>query len=360
MDILTVKLYTYISGSWQGVANCAHLFDQQTGSFHYGELLEFLLGTTAQAFWDLDQDEKLPNGIEIGIHNRNFKPCSDCLNERETGNTHNPFTHCQKCIPVVTHTKQGVCVLLKGHGRVLIMDLIPVLPSPQEDSQPLMEMYSLITTSLLEEKPPGWKKAFMAYFTKDKVLAEEMHKLLEESQEQTDRRRYILVKILNYGHEPNFQIRATQSIDAIAKLTSEHGDCLSYQYAKALTKLLDIQDVNSYLTKKAYLSPTNYNRSMVASHGEGQHERRGLLAIISSQELQRSFSKRIDFDNPEFGDKLTKEGIILLKTRPDFSNPKPIYFRSICGFFIFFLCIFLFIFFTRFIDYLELISLLSK
>ena len=289
------------------------MFDKLTRAFSYGCFLEFILETTSQAFQELDNENRLPPGIEIGIHNNDFKPCHDCERERETSSVFNPVTHCTKCIPVVTHTKQGICVLVKGHGRVLIMDLIPVLPSPQDCQEPLMKMYSRITESILHKKPPGWKSAFTAKLTKDKVVPEEMEQLSQNNDLEDVDKRYILVKLLNYGPEPNYQIRATQSIDAISKLTACHGDCLAYQYAKSVVKLLDITTVDSFVMKKFFLTHTNYQREMDLVHGKLRHGIEGLYSILTHSELALKLANRINYSHLDYKGKLTKEGIILLK-----------------------------------------------
>ena len=91
---------------------------------------------------------------QIGIHSDDFDPCDNCKKQQDNANRHNPVTHCLKCVPVVTHTKQGICVLVKyKKEKTLIMDFIPVLPAPPTDS--LMSFYALIITSLLREKPLG-------------------------------------------------------------------------------------------------------------------------------------------------------------------------------------------------------------
>ena len=130
-----------------------------------------------------------------------------------------------------------------------------------------------------------------------------------EAEEQGGEQRYILVKLLNYGPEPNYQIRPTQSINAISKLTSEHADCLAYQYAKTLIKLLGLSDVGSYLLKKAFLANTNYNRDIVAVQKEGEHERAGLLALLRSPEFVHTFVRKIDLSKL---DEMVEEGIITL------------------------------------------------
>ena len=289
------------------------LYDKMSGALHYGCFLEFILETTSQAFQELDNQNMLPPGIEIGIHNNDFKPCQSCERERETSSLFNPVTHCTNCIPVVTHTKQGICVLVKGHGRVLIMDLIPVLPSPQDCKEPLMKMYSRITESILHKKPPGWKSAFTAKLTKDKVVPEEMEQLSQNNDLEEVDKRYILVKLLNYGHEPNYQIRATQSIDAISKLTGCHEDCLAYQYAKSVVKLLSIKTADSFVMKKFFLTQTNYKREIPSSHGKIRHERMGLHLILTDSVLKLKLTNRINYSHPDYNDKLLKEGIIVLK-----------------------------------------------
>ena len=284
------------------------LYDTDTSVLHYGKFLELILSQTSKAFKELDRDGKLPANIKIGIHNDDFDPCTDCKKQQETANRHNPVTHCVNCVPVVTHTKQGICVLVrhKEKKKTLMMDLIPVLPAPPTGS--LMSFYALIITSLLREKPPGWKRAFMAYFTKDKVIPEEMDELMDSKDGEEER--YILVKLLSHGPEPNYQIRPTQSIDAISKLTSEHADCLAYQFAKCLVKLLGIEDIGSYLLKKAFLTATNYKRKMTAIKKEGEHENYGLLILLTSPEFEEIFARKIDFSLEE----ILKEGIITLKS----------------------------------------------
>ena len=287
------------------------LYDTETSVLHYGKFLELILSQTSKAFKELDRDGKLPANIKIGIHNDDFDPCIDCKEQQDAANRHNPVTHCVNCVPVVTHTKQGICVLVrhKEKKKTLIMDLIPVLPAPPTGS--LMSFYALIITSLMREKPPGWKRAFMAYFTKDKVIPEEMEELMHEEDGEGEKKRYILVKLLSHGPEPNYQIRPTQSIDAISKLTSEHADCLAYQFAKTLVKLLGIEGIGSYLLKKAFLTATNYIRETVAIKKEGEHENTGLLLLLMSPEFVNIFVRKID---PSYNEKIVKEGIITLKS----------------------------------------------
>lgn len=347
--------------------------------------MEFLLEETAQAFKQLDEEKKLPSNIEIGIHNENFLPCLVCkkiqnlcdacaslvaddLKNNTNGNpspkeniceqcikkqnVYSPTTHCMECIPVVTHTKQGICVLVKRKDKILIMDLIPVLPSPPVDN--VMNFYRMVITSLHWERPCGWKKAFNAYFTKDKVIPPEMHDLAHgwkkvryaktkkagrrvvvKRKEKnvrvkqatksvvmqrkktfgiTGERNYILVKLLHYGQGPNSHIRPTQSVDAISKLTSEHSDCRAFQYAKVLKKLLGIEDIGSYLMKKAFLTTTNYNRvdSYVVSSDQEHQARLGLRSILHNSETFSFFNRKLDYKHKQFQSKLTKEGILLL------------------------------------------------
>lgn len=314
------------------------LFDQDTGFLYYGHLLEIFLEQTLFALDTLEREGKLPPNISLGM--KNFSHCAvckiqdthcnrhqdqikemrldrfsdaptfdceDCKKKQSLLNVFTPATHCTDCIPVVTHTKQGICVLVKRHGQTLIMDLIPVLPSPQDARrEPLMDTYRMITTSLMDEKPPGWKKAYMAYFSKDKIVPQEMHELSQIPQESPQEatagneeqmeKRYILVKLLGYAPEPNYQIRATQSVNAIAKFTRAKNDRLTYQYVKTLAKLLAIENLGGYMTKKLFLSHTNTFRHPSEKSIDGRDANQTLYFTLRSLEIRPYFSSRIPFD----------------------------------------------------------------
>ena len=247
------------------------------------------------------------------------------MEKQDARTIYNPTSHCLECIPAVTHTKQGVCATLCRGNKTLIMDIIPVIPKPPGCH--VMGLYKMVTTSLPREMPPGWKRAYKAYFGKDKVIPEDVHDLSQDetsqdetSQDETSqddikkRGKYILVKLLNYGPRPNYQIRAAQSLNAIAKLTGSKEDLKAFMYGKTLLKLLKIEDVGSYLLKKVFLTRTNMWREMSAAHRqtEEMHERMALLTLLESPEVLRQFGRRINIGHEDFHLKLVNEGIILL------------------------------------------------
>ena len=284
------------------------LFDQED-ILNYGLVFELLLRETSIAFEVLDQTGQMPANLSIGIHNKDFQPCQDCQAEMEDSNQFTPVTHCVKCIPVVTHTKQGICVMVKRKGKVLLMDLIPMLSEMEE--LPLMRLYQTVNTSLPNEKPPGWPKVFMSYFSKDKVVPQDME---EEEKLATARSQGLAIKILNYGDGRNYHIRPGQLLGAISKLNSEHSDCKAFQYAKSLKSLLDLGDsLSSYLFKKIFLSKANTLREMASMAGKGKHERLGLFSILNNPEVRPILKDRIDFNNTKFQKQLLDHGNILLK-----------------------------------------------
>ena len=267
----------------QGNLDQFHFFDPVDGILNYGRLLHLLLAETAKAFLHMDFMGKLNKNIRIAIHNKDFVRCSGCKrldsmcefcvtvpkeNCRDCWSKKNgkyvPFSHCVNCIPVVTHTKQGICLLVKRKGTTLIMDLIPVLPSPPIKN--VMALYSMITNKLRLEMPPGWKKGFKSYFTKDQVIPEDMYDLCRCIPDNKDKgtKINILIKLLTYGPEPNYQIRAAQAVNAISKLTGNKTDRTLYQFIKVLKNLLSVQDVGSYTIKKIILSPAeNYENYFI-------------------------------------------------------------------------------------------------
>ena len=169
----------------------------------------------------------------------------------------------------------------------------------------------------MKEKPPGWRKAYNAYYGKDKVVPEEMHQLSQVNiagQEITESR-YILVKLLNHGPEPNYQMRATQSVDAIGKFTAKRADALTYQYVKTLGKLVQVEELGGYMMKKVYLSPTNYMRAQSVISAEEIHERSSIAATLTSPEIKPFFQSRVNFDDSTIGKSILWKGIIPLRPK---------------------------------------------
>ena len=139
------------------------------------------------------------------------------------------------------------------------------------------------------------------------MIPEEMDHLMNEENGEAGNQRYILVKLLNYGPEPNYQIRPTQSIGAISKLTSQHADCLAYRFGKTLIKLLGIKNIGNYLLKKSFLRSTNYYKDFLIGKNEREHEQAGLLALMGSPEFANIFARKKYFTSDE---NVINEGII--------------------------------------------------
>ena len=314
------------------MANLEEELSDKQGYLKYGLFFELILRQTAKALEYLDKNGRLSKDTKIGIHNKDFVPCSRCLNVRDlcddckleplkakpdcqecqkiTDCLYRPFTHCADCIPVVTHTKQGICILVKKGDKILLTDLIPLLPPPPDMS--IMQLYNMTITSLLEEKPRGWGKAFMAYFTKDKCIPQEMEDLSEKNY---DSKAGIGVKLLNYGPENNHAIRPGQSIGAVQKFTSNEGDRVAFQSLKVVLKLLGIEGIGSYVIKKSFLAGTNVERDWAEESIKTNHvrEREGLWSLLHSPEIRPSIEGRVVLELEAHG-KLLKEGIIQLKS----------------------------------------------
>ena len=293
-------------------------FDQETAILDYGRLFELLLKETAKAFKTIDNEKRLPKDMSIGIHNDDFKPCDDCKSAGKAQGAYNPSTHCTNCIPVVTHTRQGVCVLTKRKGKTLIMDLIPLLPCPERK---VMWMFSMVTTSLLKEKPLGWNKSLMNYFSKDRVVPEAMHELSQEL--EPDFNLALAVKLLNYGPSQNYQIRPGQAAKSLSSITGDEANRCAYQYAKTLLKLLQIENVGSYTVKKIILSCSQDLRGNSTSMDTETQARHILGNILENPEVKHSFAKKVislmssftlDFTMKEFSFSMVITSLLIEKT----------------------------------------------
>ena len=141
-----MSLILHLLGQLAEKANLKEdLYDEQ-GYLKYSLFFELILRETAKALEYLDKNGRLSKNTEVGIQNKDFFPCSSCLKVRDLCDNckqeplkakpdckecqkikdclYRPFTHCADCIPVVTHTKQGICILVKKGDKILLTDLI--------------------------------------------------------------------------------------------------------------------------------------------------------------------------------------------------------------------------------------------
>ena len=170
----------------------------------YGDLLKFILEDLAEGFERISL--ALPRTIELGVPNANFTPCPKCL-AVGTQEDLPCFTHCQDCLPPVTMTRMGPCLLFKRDGILISIDIIPGLP--HQVTNPL-EIHHMVTKTLVQETPENWLPHLRKYLSKDRILPEALISPFTAHQKP------LSCKVLHFDHSPegdNFILRAGQVLD---------------------------------------------------------------------------------------------------------------------------------------------------
>ena len=192
------------------------------------------------------------------------------------------MSHCSKCLPNVTLTKIGACLIFEWRENnieeVLTIDLIPVLPVKGKN---LNEMIHSITNTLIIEKPPNWLKYLTGFINRDRILP-------ESYEEEYNQHEVIEVgmKLLHWGSERNFIIRPAQQLSVAKEFSGNRPLMMVYCSIKCLKSLLKV-DISSYFVKKVLL--TNEMKENI-----GQYKW-GLWHALHHPELKVKFENVIDY-----------------------------------------------------------------
>lgn len=150
----------------------------------------------------------LPERLSVACHSKDFNACERCREETErhrlTSTLYDPARHCEDCLPVVTQTKLGACLIFrwkKGDvDRVVTMDLIPIFPMEMPANKKRTLPAAVIET-LRRKKPPYWLAYLQSFLQRDRIVGRDA--------EVGDG---ISVKVLNYGPKDNYVIRPGQTM----------------------------------------------------------------------------------------------------------------------------------------------------
>lgn len=211
----------------------------------YMELFKLLLEDTSLAFESCSKD--FPGSIGIGVPNSVFKPCDKCLTQE--GEDKPPefcTTHCTHCLPPVTMTKMGLCLLATHNGVLISIDIIPGLANPENDP---LKLHDMVTRTLLQDNPPNWLAYLKKYLKTDRILPEAL-----AYADQKQLLKPVSMKVLHFGpggkEQDNFILRAGQILD----MEELENPKLKKVYCtlKVLKVALGVS-IQSYLMKKVLL-----------------------------------------------------------------------------------------------------------
>ncbi len=102
-----------------------------------------------------------------------WTPCPRCQSwDQEDGTV--PLEHCRDCLPAVTHTRVGACLIFEYEERldrlrtVLTVDLVPVYPL--RGNERALDLYDDVFWTLYSKRPQGWEDYCLGVADKEKIL----------------------------------------------------------------------------------------------------------------------------------------------------------------------------------------------
>ena len=151
-------------------------FTDDNGCLNMTTFLKTLLETLLFCFSDSSTTDKLPTCVTTVKTIVNWVPCNLCK-EKNLQRVSEPWTHCQNCIPTVSMTKAGPCIVLKHNNMKFSIDIIPMFPSPICNT---VELYRLVTRTLITEQPHCWQ-TYLERFKKNDCILPETIALVENT-----------------------------------------------------------------------------------------------------------------------------------------------------------------------------------
>ena len=201
------------------------------GNLDYFKFLELLL-TELERF--LKESAGWLEGMTVSFNK--------CEHKVKGDGAFDHLKHCDICLPAVTFTKAGPCLILKDGDTIISIDLIPLLPCPEKDP---IKMFGLVTSHLVKGNLPNWLPYLQKFVKSDTLLPEVLGNpnLPEDG--------YTAMKLLQADSDNDlFILRPGQTL-AMQNL-QEPKLKKTYCYLKALKSLMGVE-ISSYQLKKVLL-----------------------------------------------------------------------------------------------------------
>ena len=218
----------------------------------YDKFLTFFLQTLKRCILQAASSPNWPKDLDF---QKDWKhdQCEDCKSESQKlaeESIYSPYTHCKNCLPLVTFSKIGPCLIFQwGSERTVVtVDLIPVFPVKSPGG--VFPLFSSVIRTLHSKKPENWVKHLYGIIERDRILPESFVKQASKD-EASGPTCDVAIKILNFDRSMNYIIRPGQvmhinEFDEHKKLKKV------YIHAKAMKDMMDV-DIKSYMIKKVIL-----------------------------------------------------------------------------------------------------------
>lgn len=259
----------------------ASLFSIRDHEFDFGRLFKALLEEIAKILSSATAEELWNN---LGLFKfEPYNPCEACDKEKKFD--HDPHSLCRSCLPTVTHTKRGACLLLRTLDQVILsLDIVPVFPITGKTR---VELFELVARTLMHQKPRGWVSHLKKFLAKDSMPPDLM-KIDPNQQHQVFHEQ---IKLFNWVSIPAWGIMPAQVMSVSQDLATNVELQEAYRQLKALKVLLDVK-VPSYTLKKVL----NIIYEAYKKDQDNLLARNLVFFSLRHPELRRAFSHQIDFD----------------------------------------------------------------
>ncbi len=264
--------------------SCLRQFLKPDGkSFDYPKFMKCLLEEVSS----IVKRMSLPQGLSVDLE---WRPCKGCdeLSLKKSSAKFKPMHHCDSCFPAITHTKAGICLILKWKDtEILAVDLIPLFHIKSHGG--LMYLFDSVISTLWQKMPENWLRYLRKLMDKDRVLPEAFSKIQLEVSSTKEDIMLVSLKLLNYGDDNNYIIRPSQDIKTGTSFDKYPHLRETYVHVKALARLLKVE-ISSYFLKKLVLQDNL--RDKLSDANVPLCER--LFIISSHPELKKLFKSVVD------------------------------------------------------------------
>ncbi len=274
-------------------------FLDEDGHFSYSQFVQGLCTEVQECLAKLDQD-KVPNGLTFNCY---WIPCVNC--NMVDDELMVPLKHCSKCLPAVTYTKLGACLLFSWIGddqveTILTMDLIPSFELIYTGGR--FTLLETVFESLDKVRPEGWRRHCQQVSKQDRHFLNEGEKV--EALEPPERKQEgITLKLLNFGQGANYVVRPSQKLKTSLIWKDQRAKTL-YTYLKTVKKVLGLK-VSTFFIKKCLVMFLRTRRISFAGLKLDSDEllgplakvyelARNLLEVMTQPDIMHIFSEVID------------------------------------------------------------------
>ena len=250
--------------------------------FDYIEFLAMLMVAVKEIGHEI---QNLVPQFKINLNYQMNNDCHDCKEKRKK-KTDDRFMHCLNCLPFITVTKRGICLIL--NDPKLGPSTVDLCPAFQLGDNDVIEAMGFVTKELLEHLPQNAWTNIVKIYKIDRILPE-WYKVKPIGNEiEQDEMVLACMKFMHLGEgEDCVLVKVGQSID-VAQLHDYKVLQKVYCLIKCLGAIFQ-PDIKNFLLKKLILRPE------IKAIAESKTEPELLFDILKKSKIREAFENFVHF-----------------------------------------------------------------